>query len=162
MQSGCACLNRANCRIAGVAKWGLRAGSAHETSRGFPGAMSRGAPCGSVPAEAVEGCVVTEGEGTGFQAKTGNSVARESPTAQSICTTLHNFAQGCCIAILSPSLGVVAQLGERLGRIEEVVSSILIHSTSSLKPACGGGFVRFGSAAEHGTVCRASCVVCVG
>ncbi len=31
--------------------------------------------------------------------------------------------------ILSPSHGVVAQLGERLGRIEEVVSSILIHST---------------------------------
>ncbi len=29
-----------------------------------------------------------------------------------------------------PLYGVVAQLGERLGRIEEVVSSILIHSIS--------------------------------
>jgi hypothetical protein len=34
-------------------------------------------------------------------------------------------------ATLPPSLGVVAQLGERLNRIQEVVSSILIHSTLS-------------------------------
>ena len=40
-----------------------------------------------------------------------------------------------CRATLFASHGVVAQLGERLNRIQEVVSSILIHSTLSAWPA---------------------------
>ena len=42
-----------------------------------------------------------------------------------------------------PSHGVVAQLGERLGRIEEVVSSILIHSTE-VATAASAAVVVFG------------------
>ena len=131
MQSGCACLKRANCRMAGVAKCGFRAGSAQEISRALCGAVS----CAAVGCSTAVGCVVTDGEGTGFRMKTGNSIwDRFSLSAV-------RLQKADALLYFRPSRGVVAQLGERLGRIEEVVSSILIHSTRVSKPAHDGGFV---------------------
>jgi hypothetical protein len=79
--------------------------------------------------------VVTDGEGTGFRMKTGNSIwDRFSLSAV-------RLQKADALLYFRPSRGVVAQLGERLGRIEEVVSSILIHSTRVSKPAHDGGFV---------------------